>query len=98
MRRIEKEGRMKLSMRVERMCELLARDAPTDCLCEEAALIFRAACTIDPESTGAALACALCDDHAHAARICDVCGDADARAGSTLCATCNFKAATEDDR
>lgn len=96
---IQKGGRMMLENRARRLLKLLELDAPDLILCEEAMLVFRAACSIDPELAGAALAKSLRENHAREKHICLQCLDAVTAPDDTLCAKCiaEYKQYTDDD-
>lgn len=94
---IQKGGRMMLENRAKRLLKLLELDAPTLILCEEAMLVFRAACSIDPELAGGALAKSLRTNHAREKHICLHCLDAEIFAeGAELCDNCLEEMQRED--
>ena len=53
---VQRAGHALLKSRVERLARLIELDAPAVILCRDAFLVFRAACQIDPEIAGRALA------------------------------------------
>jgi hypothetical protein len=95
---IEQGAKMMLKNRTERMLHLLELDAPDLILCEEAAMIFKAACSLSPELAGAAMAKSLRERHAREKQICLNCFDAQIHADMTeICDECNEQIRAEQE-
>lgn len=88
MTKIADAGLSMLKMRAERLLRLLEMDAPPYILCNEAVLVFRAACSLDPAFAGEALAKTLREFHAREAGVCIVCLDGWTSRDSRVCAAC----------
>ena len=86
--RVQKAGLVMLERRAKRLLRLIELNAPTPILCHDAELIFRAACQLNPEVAGKALADTIRDHYAYEKRICMICYDADAKSGSCVCGKC----------
>src|SRR5512141_1364000 len=85
---VGKMGMHLLRMRVSRMVRLLELDAPTLVLCKEAALIFQAACVINPQLTGQALAESIRTRQAVQNNICHYCLNVEVAPGVDYCPAC----------
>lgn len=98
MTKIQEGAKLMLGNRARRMLRLLELDAPILILCKEAALIYKAACSLSPEDAGAALASAHRELHAREKQICTVCFDAPAATETMeLCLKCLAECKKCDD-
>ena len=86
---VQKAGLAMLKRRAERLLRLIELNAPTPILCHDAELIFRAACQLNPEVAGKALASTIRDHYAYEKHLCMICHDADeAMPGYGMCKKC----------
>lgn len=86
---VQKAGLVMLERRAKRLLRLLELNAPTPILCHDAELIFRAACQLNPEIAGKALACTIRDHFVFEKNLCMLCYDADEyKDGCGMCKKC----------
>ena len=78
-----------LRRRVERLAKFLEEDLPDLIICEGAFLVFKAACSLNPEMAGKALAQSIKNEHAYEKKLCLICGDEPWRDSDTsICSKC----------
>ena len=95
--KVELMGRRVLAMRTKRLQRLIDLDAPEMILCQEAALIYKAACMINPQEAGAAIAKSLRSTWAYEKHLCLNCLDERAAGDEHLCTKCLAEIKAEAD-